>query len=248
MTIRYLWVFVSSLLLIGVSGEKESFGLKKLGEKQLTSVYFIGDLHADVGCAKQWVDATRLIDLSESPYKWIGGPDEAIVFMGDYVDKGSSSSSVLSFVQELQTTFPDNIVTLLGNHDFFLILDTALEFSKDNPHPLGHPFYEYVYSFMHVEEYIESEFCQKREDDEELLGAILQGLQHAYDLNKEGQLFLCAPYCQDETQVDLFATMPPFVNDRALAERYVFISLTLLDKSNTRYFLQFQLKVSFCIF
>jgi serine/threonine protein phosphatase 1 len=219
MTIQHLWIVFTTLLFIGIRGEKDSFDLKKLGEKQLTSVYFIGDLHADVGCAKQWVDATRLIDLSESPFKWTGGSDEAIVFMGDYVDKGSSSSSVLSFVKELQETFPDNVVTILGNHDFFLVLDTALEFSKNNPHPLGHPFYEYVYSFMHVEEYIESNFTMKREDDKELLGGILQGLQHAYDLDKEGQLYLCAPHCQDDNQIDLFATMPPFVDNQTLAER-----------------------------
>jgi hypothetical protein len=222
MTIIRFWALFTALLFVGVYGAREFFGLKKLGQKQLTSVYFIGDLHADVGCAKQWVDATRLIDISESPYKWTGGSDEVIVFMGDYVDKGSSSSSVLSFVRELQETFPDNVITLLGNHDFFLILDTALEFNKNNPHPLGHPFYEYVYSFMHVEEYVESEFTTKREDDEELLGAILQGLQHAYDLDKEGQLYLCAPNCQDESQIDLFTAMPPFVDDQILADRYVF--------------------------
>jgi predicted MPP superfamily phosphohydrolase len=223
MSISRYWSFFTTLLFIVVHSERDSFGLKRLGENQLTSVYFIGDLHADVVCVQQWMNATRLIDFSESPYKWTGGADEAIVFMGDYVDKGSTSSSVLSFMKELQETFPDNVITLLGNHDFFLILDTVLEFNQNNPHPLGRPKYEYTYGWMHVEEYTESDFTTKREGDEELLGAILQGLQHAYDLNREKELYLCAPQCLDESQIDLFTTVSPFVDNQTLAIRYVFL-------------------------
>ena len=202
-TVNLPWVFSSS----------SSSSLRRLSE-DLTSIYFIGDLHADVDCAKQWVAKTNLVNLTSSPYEWLGDPEtDALVFLGDYVDKGSSSASVLSFVRELQETFPNNVVTILGNHDVFMILDTALSFSKSNPHPLGFPFYEYAYSFVHPEEYLESNFTAIRDDDEEILGAILSALSYVYDKGMQGSVHLCAPNCGDG-QVDLFANnIPPFVID-----------------------------------
>lgn len=194
--------------------------LRKLST-ELTSIHFIGDLHADVECAKQWVEKTNLVNITSSPFEWLGNPDtDALVFLGDYVDKGSASASVLKFVRELQETFPENVVTILGNHDFFLILDTALSFSETNPHPLGHPFYDYAYSFMHPEEYIESEWTPDRDDDEELLGEILSSLSYIYDRGMEGKVHMCAPNCGKD-QVDLFQTVPPFDQNVTLRERAV---------------------------
>ena len=80
---------------------------------------------------KQCANATRFIDFSE-PLQVDGGANEIIVFMGDYGDKVSTSSSVLSLMKELQETFPNKVITLLGNHDLLLLLDTTLEFSKKN--------------------------------------------------------------------------------------------------------------------
>jgi predicted MPP superfamily phosphohydrolase len=161
------------------------------------------------------------VNLTTTPYEWLGNPNtDALVFLGDYVDKGSASASVLKFVRALQETFPNNVVTMLGNHDFFLILDTALSFSKSNPHPLGHPFYDYAYSFMHPEEYIESEWIVDRSDDEELLGEILLGLSYIYDRNMQGSVHLCAPNCTHGQQ-DLFERVPPFDRNVTLKERAV---------------------------
>jgi hypothetical protein len=109
---------------------------------------------------------------------------------------------------------------MLGNHDFFLILDTALSFSLSNPHPLGHPFYDYAYSFMHPEEYIESDWVLNREDDEELLGEILLALSFVYDSNMQGSVHLCAPNCTREQQ-DLFELVPPFDRNVTLKERAI---------------------------
>mmetsp|Transcript_12984 Transcript_12984/g.20142 ORF Transcript_12984/g.20142 Transcript_12984/m.20142 type:complete len:488 (-) Transcript_12984:327-1790(-) len=200
-------MFSSSLLQLGLN---------------LTSIHFIGDLHADVGCAKQWVEKTGLVNLTATPYQWLGDPDkDAMVFLGDYVDKGSASSSVLEFVRSLQESFPDNIVTMLGNHDVFLIFDTALSFSDNNPHPLGHPFYEYAYSFMHPEEYLESEWVKDRDDDEELYASIATALQNVYDNGQEGSARLCAPSCtqKDGPSLDIFSTVSPFLENITLRNR-----------------------------
>mmetsp|Transcript_15662 Transcript_15662/g.23728 ORF Transcript_15662/g.23728 Transcript_15662/m.23728 type:complete len:461 (-) Transcript_15662:1-1383(-) len=198
-----------------------SSSLLKLGVN-LTSIHFIGDLHADVGCAKQWVEQTGLVNLTSTPYKWLGDPDrDAMVFLGDYVDKGSASASVLEFVRSLQESFPDNIVTMLGNHDVFLVLDTALSFSQNNPHPLGFPFYEYAYSFMHPEEYLESEWVKNRDDDEELYASIATALQSVYDEGQEGSVRLCAPSCtqEDDSSRDIFSSVSPFTENISLRNR-----------------------------
>jgi hypothetical protein len=99
-------------------------------------------------------------------------------------------------------------------------LDTALSFSKTNPHPLGNPFYDYAYSFMHPEEYIESGWSPNREDDEELLGEILSALSYVYDRRLQGSMHLCAPYCAKD-QTDLFEKVPPFDMNITLRERAV---------------------------
>lgn len=207
------------LILSSSTVHHTNAALRKLNS-DLTSITFVGDLHADVGCAKAWVKKTGLVNLTSNPYKWLGDPDEdALVFLGDYVDKGSSSASVLQFVRSLQESFPENVVTILGNHDFFLILDTALSFSKENPHPLGFPFYDYAYSFMHPEEYLESEWVETRSDDEEIYGTLVSALQNAYARRLEGNVHLCAPECNSEEQVDIFKTIAPFDSDAELAKR-----------------------------
>ena len=133
-------------------------------------------------------------------------------------------------MRELQETFPKNVVTILGNHDFFLVLDTALSFSEANPHPLGHPFYDYAYSFMHPEEYLESKWTPDRHDDEELLGGILSGLSYIYDRGLERSMHMCAPNCRGD-QVDLFENIPPFDKNVTLRER----SVTRLDTWRKEY-------------
>ncbi len=219
-TIKFFEKILVRALLVLLANLPFSQSIRRLKE-DLTSIHFIGDLHADVDCARQWVEKTNLVNLTSTPYEWLGNSDtDALVFLGDYVDKGSASASVLTLVRELQETFPDNVVTILGNHDFFLILDTALQFSESNPHPLNHPFYDYAYSFMHPEEYIESEWTPDRDDDEELMGGILAGLSYIYDRGLERSMHMCAPHCEKD-QVDLFEKVPPFDNNETLRERAV---------------------------
>jgi hypothetical protein len=194
--------------------------LRLLGEN-LTSIHFIGDLHGDVHCAKYWVGRTGLVNLtSPSSLEWIGSENDALVFLGDYVDKGSTSSSVLSFIKSLQESFPSNVVSILGNHDFFQVLDTGFYFDQDVPHPLTHPFYEYSYSFVHPEEYLQSGFLTPQPDDDELLNATLSALQSIYYNNLQSTVNMCAPKASCKpSQLDMFTVTPPFDKDTELAER-----------------------------
>jgi len=108
-------------------------------DDHLTNIYFIGDLHGDVGCARQWVERTGAVDFgndhfassssyssftsasssSTSPesastadsstasafvspdsslWRWTGGEHSALVFLGDFVDKGPDSRAVHVYV------------------------------------------------------------------------------------------------------------------------------------------------------
>ena len=76
----------------------------------LTELYFIGDLHGDAECARAWVQRTGAVDfgdaagavpssgdgtsepsprpLNSSAWRWTGSEGTALVFLGDFVDKG----------------------------------------------------------------------------------------------------------------------------------------------------------------
>ena len=45
---------------------------------------------------------------------------------------------------------------------------------------MGRPVSEFVYAFAHPEEYTEAGWSPRRDDDGELLAALLEALQHVY--------------------------------------------------------------------
>eukprot|EP00929_Paragymnodinium_shiwhaense_P048266 TRINITY_DN24422_c0_g1_i9.p1 TRINITY_DN24422_c0_g1~~TRINITY_DN24422_c0_g1_i9.p1 ORF type:complete len:176 (+),score=18.32 TRINITY_DN24422_c0_g1_i9:86-613(+) len=112
--------------------------------------FIIGDLHGDLQCAKQWVSSTGLVDLDTM--SWTGSKTQALVFMGDYIDKGPYGRQVMEFVRNLTDTFPRNTVALLGNHDLYFLSDSVL---KEGAAPLmGVPVRDFSYAFTHPEEYL----------------------------------------------------------------------------------------------
>ena len=73
----------------------------RLLARDLTTVYYIGDLHGDATCARKWAEKTGLVKIEGDEVAWTGPQDAALVFMGDYVDKGIDSRGVLEFVRRL---------------------------------------------------------------------------------------------------------------------------------------------------
>lgn len=82
----------------------------------MVKIYAISDIH---GYLNEFMDALNKIDLSDKHSR--------LILLGDYIDNGPQSFEVLSKIIELEKIFPEQIVTLLGNHEewFYdwLILD-----------------------------------------------------------------------------------------------------------------------------
>lgn len=78
-------------------------------------VQVIGDVH---GCHSLLL---KLLDRLPAADKQI--------FLGDYVDRGEDSKAVISCLFERQTTAPDSVVCLMGNHEKMMLdfLDTPEE-------------------------------------------------------------------------------------------------------------------------
>ena len=76
----------------------------KVNSKIYKRRFVIGDIH---GCKKTLVKLVSKIDLQ---------PDDALFFLGDYIDRGTDSAGVLNFIISLQKK-GFNIFTGRGNHE-----------------------------------------------------------------------------------------------------------------------------------
>ena len=72
------------------------------------STAFIGDIH---GCSDALADLLQMV----------GGSADRLVFVGDYVDRGPNSMSVLDQLIQLKARGDQEVVFLAGNHDRILL-------------------------------------------------------------------------------------------------------------------------------
>lgn len=68
--------------------------------------YAMSDIH---GCLDEFLTALEKVDLSTSKNR--------LFLLGDYIDNGSDSYQVLEKIRELESIYPNQVTTLLGNHD-----------------------------------------------------------------------------------------------------------------------------------
>ena len=84
--------------------EKMLEGERKLIELDSGRVIFIGDTHGDFQ-ATQSIIAKYL------------KPENKLVFLGDYVDRGPASNENINSLLSLKLKHPDNLFLLMGNHE-----------------------------------------------------------------------------------------------------------------------------------
>lgn len=91
-----------------IEGGSVRGGLVELGEVGRLGV--IGDLHGDAQTLSKILDGIGADDFfSDSKNK--------LIFLGDYVDRGSDSAGVLYSVCSLKGKYPHSVVLMRGNHE-----------------------------------------------------------------------------------------------------------------------------------
>src|ERR1700733_11236852 len=86
----------------------------------MSLTYAVGDIHG----------AVHKLESLVAQCREHGGAGAAkFVFVGDYIDRGPQSCSVIGYLIELAHEMPDNVVTLMGNHEAMLlaIIDGAID-------------------------------------------------------------------------------------------------------------------------
>lgn len=69
----------------------------------MSRTFAISDIH---GCLEQFKSLIQKLDLK---------PEDTLILMGDYIDRGLDSKGVLDYIIQLKSIC--NVITLLGNHD-----------------------------------------------------------------------------------------------------------------------------------
>lgn len=85
---------------------------KKKGDTHMKTIV-IGDIH---GC---YNELKSLLDKLEKSKKYNKKTDR-LIFLGDYIDRGSDSRLVIELIRKLQKT-NKNVIALMGNHEDMLL-------------------------------------------------------------------------------------------------------------------------------
>ncbi len=78
--------------------------------KNAKKIIFVGDTHGD-------------LEASQKVIKEYLKPENKVVFLGDYVDRGPYSKENLDYLLEQKLKFPNQIYLLQGNHEAHQILE-----------------------------------------------------------------------------------------------------------------------------
>jgi len=74
-------------------------------------IYAVSDIH---GYLQSLDEALSLIDLDSDH-------NNKLVFCGDYIDYGPESCSTLYRIKELSEKYPNQVITLVGNHEYMFL-------------------------------------------------------------------------------------------------------------------------------
>jgi serine/threonine protein phosphatase 1 len=78
----------------------------------MSVTYAIGDIHGALAKLENLIGRCRT---------HAGGRAATFVFVGDYIDRGADSASVVRFIIDLQSHMPGRVITLSGNHEALLL-------------------------------------------------------------------------------------------------------------------------------
>jgi serine/threonine protein phosphatase 1 len=78
-------------------------------------VYVIGDIHGRADLLE------RILERIDAHIGTSGAQNPHLAFVGDYLDHGPDSATVLIRLRELTNDFPGNVTCLMGNHERMLL-------------------------------------------------------------------------------------------------------------------------------
>lgn len=81
------------------------------GRKKATNLFAIGDVHGNIRALDDLLGKI-LCQLT---------PDDTLVFLGDYIDRGPYVRECVDRIIEVRRTSPFAVVTLLGNHEDWML-------------------------------------------------------------------------------------------------------------------------------
>ncbi|MFN2431521.1 MAG: metallophosphoesterase [Gemmatimonadota bacterium] len=84
-------------------------------------VVAVGDVHGDVEQLRRVLRGAALVDDGD---RWSGGQD-ALVVVGDFVDRGPASRAVLDLLMSLEEDSGGRVQALLGNHEVLTLIGDA---------------------------------------------------------------------------------------------------------------------------
>lgn len=70
----------------------------------------VGDIHGDI-------TSLRTIMQNINFQEFLSNSNNKLIFLGDYIDRGSNSVEVLRIVFYLKREYPDSVILLCGNHE-----------------------------------------------------------------------------------------------------------------------------------
>jgi 3',5'-cyclic AMP phosphodiesterase CpdA len=74
-----------------------------INPEELKRIIVFGDIHGDLPALQAGLD--------------LRGPNDLLLFLGDYADRGPSGIEVIEGIQELRTRIPNKVIALMGNHE-----------------------------------------------------------------------------------------------------------------------------------
>ncbi len=78
----------------------------------MSVTYTVGDIHGSLGKMQALVEACR---------RHADGRAMRFVFLGDYIDRGPDSASVVRAMMALQDELQERLIALMGNHEAWLL-------------------------------------------------------------------------------------------------------------------------------
>lgn len=79
-------------------------------EEIMAKYYSMSDIH---GHYDEFIESLSKVDFSDK--------NSLLILLGDYIDNGSQSLQVISKIIELEKYYPDQVITLLGNHEEYFV-------------------------------------------------------------------------------------------------------------------------------